>query len=934
MYASGLNGAEIPKQLPAELVPPSARDLDSSVDFVKRVLENESRSRSPSNMDAPISRLKERSFAGGTAAGAGGRQDATVYRHTDVEPAGGFYTPASRRVDRDSVRSRNEEDSPAADLQDMKRQLENTAKMLDRAAAADASRTAEDEALDREMQDLRYRVNRVQEDLEYVSRGSRTTARDEERRRLERELVDLIHQRVPEVERKIQDRERRREREKRQWEDARNKRNERHGRFDDRDDRYSSPSSEYNRNRDDRDQGYSLGSYGRNDRPGSPRRDYDRPRSPPRTRSPAPAPAPAPPPPASTLPPPAPSRPTPSPAPNTKNMTPEERQAYFRAEAKRRIDARTAALGLTTSVSASSLDTTVEERLAQEKKEAEEKARQAEKESEERERLRRERLDAEKALKDGKITPTPTPTAPVFAAPAPPAPTPTVKPAAPPFKAKAPPPPLPKKASAIRPSVITRSAVPPAPPVPTPAPPAPVFTPTPPVAKPPAAPAEPVVDPEEEKLRAREDALRKQREARAARLRQLEEEEEEARKAEEAYQARRQVLFNAKARSPVETARTAPPAPSAPPRVPEAPVAPSQPPVPQAPPAVSPSVDKASKNPFSRFMKDGAGSQNTDAPSPVAESRNPFPAPFVAPVPPSVPAPSKSPTPAPVKASYHTAPGDSDEEWDRIEENDEADSSDDGFRSSRDTRSKIAQQFFGSILPARPQSAADSSSNRQVPSKQTTSVPVTPAPPPPAALAPAQVPPPVAAPPAPPAPPAAPPPIAPAFAPAPPPVAPLPPAAPAVAVQGVSALMRSIQGGLRLKKTQTSDRSGPPVSGRVLGDDAPPPHINAAPRPATPPAEVEPEPLPASVPMSSGGSSSTHRQSVDWYAGLAADQSPLSPPLPSMAEEDEKEEHSLYQPPFEAPIPHIQVDEPIVDAQDDSQADVDNTIGRLVRFDC
>ena len=45
------------------------------------------------------------------------------------------------------------------------------------------------------------------------------------------------------------------------------------------------------------------------------------------------------------------------------------------------------------------LDTSVEDRLALEKKEAEEKARAAEREAEERERIRKERLESEKALK-------------------------------------------------------------------------------------------------------------------------------------------------------------------------------------------------------------------------------------------------------------------------------------------------------------------------------------------------------------------------------------------------------------------------------------------------------------------------------------------------------------------------------------------------------
>ena len=71
---------------------------------------------------------------------------------------------------------------------------------------------------------------------------------------------------------------------------------------------------------------------------------------------------------------------------------------------------RMAALGVAPAGSASpKLDTSVEDRLALEKKEAEEKARAAEKEAEERERIRKERLESEKALKG---TPSPAPPAP------------------------------------------------------------------------------------------------------------------------------------------------------------------------------------------------------------------------------------------------------------------------------------------------------------------------------------------------------------------------------------------------------------------------------------------------------------------------------------------------------------------------------------------
>ncbi|EEB88376.1 hypothetical protein MPER_13821, partial [Moniliophthora perniciosa FA553] len=85
-------------------------------------------------------------------------------------------------------------------------------------------------------------------------------------------------------------------------------------------------------------------------------------------------------------------------------MTPAERQAFARAEAQRRIEARKAAVGLVATPSATPVDTSVEDRLEQEKKEAEEKAKAAEKEAAEREAARRERLRRERAAKEGKTS--------------------------------------------------------------------------------------------------------------------------------------------------------------------------------------------------------------------------------------------------------------------------------------------------------------------------------------------------------------------------------------------------------------------------------------------------------------------------------------------------------------------------------------------------
>ncbi|KAH9842454.1 uncharacterized protein C8Q71DRAFT_732931 [Rhodofomes roseus] len=939
-----LNGNDIPDELPQEMVPPSHRDLDASVTLLKDILKNDTRARSPSNIDSPVSRLKERSFNSTGAAGAGGRQDATVYKYTDESPPGGFYQPRSRHVDRSAVRTTSDLDSPASDLDEMKRQLENTAKMLDRATEENASRTAEDEALDREMEDLRYRVNRVKDDLDYVSRGPRSQAKDEERRRLERELLKLMHERIPEVERKIKDREERRAREKREWAKDRDRRNERFGRYDERDDRYSSRYDDddrnrpYSRNRDrdyERDRDYDSRPYSRNrdrdyerdrDYDRDRLRDYDRPRSPPAARSPPPAPPSAPPPSAIAKPPPPAPAPTKSPAPNLKNMSGEERKAFIRAEAQRRMQERMAALGVAPSGSTSpKIDTSVEDRLAMEKKEAEEKAHAAEKEAEERQRLRRERLENEKALKG---TPSPAPPAPSASTTAPPAPpaflapaaaqTPTPKPTPPPVKSRAPAPPPPRKGSAPKPPASRTAPAAPTPPVASHAPPAP-------------APQE---DPEDAQLKAREDALRRQRE-RLERLRQLEREEEEARRAEEEYQARRRA-FEAKAAAPSPAVSSPPapppPAPPAPPAEPPAAVtSPPPPPPPPAPPAPGTPANRSTTNPFSRIMKDGPSPGSAATPTPPAAngSTNPFfksqaasplaEPPVTAPPPraPSVPPSSKSPAPPAVKTSYHTAPADDDEDWDEIQEKDDEDSSDDEIDSSRDTRNKLAQQLFGNILPpSRPQSAGAS-----VSSPKTAAPPQTLSPAPPAA---------------PPPPPSAPPgPVgdgAPA-APPPPPMAPAAPPPPAVAAPAPSgdrgALLNAIQAGARLKKAQTVDRSASALAGKVLGDAEPPAHISAAPRApsppsppespeaASPPSRYDPSGLPEPPTVSAR---SSNRESVDWYAGLAADAGSAPPDmsrLPSMAEEEEPA----------TPVPAIQVDA----AENDAMADVDKSTEYRVR---
>ncbi|KAG9114454.1 hypothetical protein FRC07_007636, partial [Ceratobasidium sp. 392] len=213
----------------------------------------------------------------------------------------------------------------------------------------------------------------------------------------------------------------------------------------------------------------------------------------------------------------------------------------------------------------------------------------------------------------------------------------------------------------------------------------------------------------------------------------------------------------------------------------------------------------------------------------------------------------------------------------------------------------MAEQLFSGILPGRPQSAGPPGGNA---SRGATPVGG------PKSAAPALG---GDAPPPPPPPPAAP--AAPKFT--------LPP--PSADPSDRGALLGAIQMGAKLRKAVTNDRSGVGSAGAVVGDAAPPEHINIKPVEREPEPEPEREPEVAQNVMSPTAYEerpslrSDYRQSVDWYSGLAAEGiSPASAgagTMPSMREEED-----------EQPVPAIQVE-----SAGDELADVDLGISKLVR---
>jgi actin cytoskeleton-regulatory complex protein PAN1 len=956
----GLNGNEIPTVLPPELEPVSSKHLGESVDFLKDLLKNDTNIRATSSE----SRGKVHSFRDSPTPQVDPTKDGTIYKHDDAGVRG--YTSGSRRIDRNAVRSGDS--TPSDDLSDIKRQLASTNKRLDKAREEAESRTAEDDALDNELDDLKYRVRRVQDDIERVSRGPKSAAKDQERRRLERVLLELMHTKVPELEKKIEERDRRKQREEEEWTRDRDRRNDR------RRGKYDSPSSPRSYRDEDEeeepDRGYLRGTFNRDDeRRDSGRRDsgrrsadqdddrdrgYDRSRirnrdrgndrrSPPLpTRSPAPVPRKD----SSSTPRPAAPVPSASPAPQTKSMTPDERAAFIRAQAQQRLQERMKALGVSGAPPSSSspVDTSVEARLANERKEAEEKARKAEKDAEDREKLRQQRLEVERAARSPVAPVPPKATTPVTVPPVP-------KPVPPrPANKRAPRPPPPPRSSnssntgSVVPSVT--SPRPPAPRVPT-APPVPVVSPAP-VAPPvaedeeerelrrretarkeadrrrlarraelEAAEEEARREAEEREIREREAAKeeadrlratrraeleaaearreaeereRREREAakeeaakrRAARIAELEAAEAEARKEEEEYEKRMEVLRNAKlkvASSPSQNGHVAP-VHATPPSAPPAPPAPAATPVP------SPAVQTT--NPFHKLSQQISVNTPSPGPGPAAnpwsttasETVSAAPAPPAPPAPPtpsviplpppapSAPSPPLVKTPTPVPTNPYSTPKSPYipppvDDWDDPVEKADSDSSDDEF-VGRDARINIANAIFrgGSGTPA--------------PS----------APPPPKSPAPFKAP---------------------------------------EGPPDRNALLSSIVGGAKLRPAKTNDRSSAAVAGSVIGDTAPPSHINTTARPVTPPTPG------SGTDTVSGGRTpsqvSESRQSVDWYAGLASDGLPRSVSSSATHETpiDEEDEENLNS----ITIPDINVHGPTESAPSNSRDASNNLIADI-----
>lgn len=197
-----LNGYPLPAQLPPELVPPSTRNFNDSIGAVKSLLSQESDFRKNSGASllpqkTGVSYLKNHSFRGDNSVGRTGRKDATVFKNNDDDV--GYKSSARRRMGNNSPRP----DSPGSttsneelSLEQLRKKIREKQVLLDAIDFKDSNAADEDDALDRrdrrEADELYRRIRRIQEDIDaHPDAALRNVDSGAERRAMKRQLQNL-----------------------------------------------------------------------------------------------------------------------------------------------------------------------------------------------------------------------------------------------------------------------------------------------------------------------------------------------------------------------------------------------------------------------------------------------------------------------------------------------------------------------------------------------------------------------------------------------------------------------------------------------------------------------------------------------------------------------------------------------------------------------
>ncbi|KAG4028681.1 hypothetical protein MFRU_020g01200 [Monilinia fructicola] len=197
-----LNGYPLPAQLPPELVPPSTRNFNDSIGAVKSLLHQESDFRKNSGatllpQKTGVSYLKNHSFRGDSGPGRTGRKDATVFKNNDDDV--GYKSSARRRLGATSPRPSSPGSSTSNDelsIDQLKKKIREKQVMLDAIDFKDENAADEDDALDRkdrrEAEELYRRIRRIQEDIDaHPDASLRNVDSGAERRAMKRQLQTL-----------------------------------------------------------------------------------------------------------------------------------------------------------------------------------------------------------------------------------------------------------------------------------------------------------------------------------------------------------------------------------------------------------------------------------------------------------------------------------------------------------------------------------------------------------------------------------------------------------------------------------------------------------------------------------------------------------------------------------------------------------------------
>lgn len=209
-----LNGYPVPARLPPELVPPSTRNFNNSIDTVKSLLSQDAQSRKESGaflqpQRTGVSYLKTHSFRGGSSLLTPGRKDATVFRNNDDDI--GYRSSARRRLGGGGrTPSPVQPGSPSSELSNedltpdqIRKKIREKKILIDATDFKDANDAEDEDILDkrdrREAEELFRQIRRLQDDIDTHPNASFTSADSSAERRSMRRQLQRYQDKVPEV---------------------------------------------------------------------------------------------------------------------------------------------------------------------------------------------------------------------------------------------------------------------------------------------------------------------------------------------------------------------------------------------------------------------------------------------------------------------------------------------------------------------------------------------------------------------------------------------------------------------------------------------------------------------------------------------------------------------------------------------------------------